>query len=117
MISEEKDLNSKSPSPSFLEEEAEDIIKGQMKPSDSMIHFLNGGTSENLNINKENSIVPDSIGQNKSLGDLNVLSPSLPKSRKRSITELNPELNPLAKSAPSRNSSKRPGKILIETDL
>ena len=63
------------------------------------------------------SIVPDSIGQNKSLGDLNVLSPSLPKSRKRSITELNPELNPLAKSAPSRNSSKRPGKILIETDL
>jgi len=117
MISEEKDLNSKSPSPSFLEEEAEDIIKGQMKPSDSMIHFLNGGTSENLNISKENSIVPDSIGQNKSLGDLNVLSPSLPKSRKRSITELNPELNPLAKSAPSRNSSKRPGKILIETDL
>merc|ERR1712150_373025 len=116
MISEEKDLNSKSPSSSFLEE-AEDIIKGRMKPSDSMIHFLNGGTSENLNVNNENSIGLDSIDQNKSQAALNVLSPNLPKSRKRSITELNPELNPLAKSNPSRNSSKRPGKILIETDL
>ena len=117
MISEETDLNSKSPSSSFVEEEAEDIIKGQMKPSDSMIHFLNGGTSENLNVNNEISIGPDSIDQNKSQAALNVLSPNLPKSRKRSITELNPELNPLAKSNPCRNSSKRPGKILIETDL
>ena len=74
------------------------LLNGDMDPSDSMTHFLDGGTNPFDNLSENDS---PNLGITKAV------------SRKRSITELGGP-NPLGKSTtPMRNC----GNVYFETDF
>ena len=83
---------------SVIENEANLLLNGEMDPSDSMTHFLDGGNNpDNENISENNS---------PNLAITKV-------TRKRSITEIGGP-NPLGKSTtPMRNC----GNVYFETDF
>ena len=90
---------------SFIRDEANEIISGKLKPSDSMVHFLDGGNESTVSTSSSEYYSAESV----------VVSPGLRKSnRKRSITELGGP-NPLAakSSTPTRNCEN----VYFETDL
>ena len=98
---EEEDANktvNQSTTSSIIENEAQMLLNGDMDPSDSMTHFLDGGTNPNDDISENFS---PNLGITKAV------------SRKRSITEMGGP-NPLGKSTtPMRNCEN----LYFETDF